>query len=207
MTDAGLGMYIGNNTVIEFEKGAEVVCEYTGGDSGVEENFSIFNASSPADAFPNYEIIGLKCNAKNIRYCIHDEMSSRNTPYVHKYVDCEMYLDNSASSWTSPQCIGGGLGKNGRILVSNCIFDGNTAIDNALVSWHNHWDSESYSDITICGNYFIKGTFEMQNYGQQTKNTIGKVCNNSFTANPRIANSDGVPNKMIMYSWNNEVRN
>ena len=208
MPAAGLGMYIGNNTTLEFEKGAEVSCIYDGGNATVEENFSIFNGSTPADPYPNFKIIGFKCRAKNIRYCVHDEMSSRNTPYTHEYIDCEMYLDNTQSSWTSPQCIGGGLGKNGRILVQNCIFDGNIPNDGQLVTYHNHWDSDSYSDITITGNYFIKGTCEFANYGQQSEWTNCKVYNNSFTAPPVVEDVSGgdYPDKMRLFAWNNEIR-
>ena len=200
------GMQIGNGTTIIFEPGAEVVCNYTGGDETVEQGFSIFNAIHPTGN-SDYKIVGLVCRAKNIRYCIHDEMASSTLEYTHEYVDCNMYLDNTESSWTATQCIGGGLGTHGNILVDNCIFEAYEADDAPAISWHNHFIAGSKSIITVRDCYIIDGSIIFFNHGDQTDYTICKVSNTSAKYAPTVETIEDAPNKIILYAWNNEVRN
>ena len=200
---SSLGMQIGNNVTIIFEEGASVECIYTGGDANVEQGFSIFNAIHPTGN-SDYTIIGFSCYAKNIRYCVHDEMASSEMAYTHKYINCSMYLDNTESSWTAHQCIGGGLGTSGRIQVEDCTFD--SPENYPLVSWHNHYMANSKSDIIIKDCYFVQGGVEFYNYGQQTEKTIVKVCGNSMKLVPAINGYEGYPEMITLWAWNNEIR-
>jgi len=46
----------------------------------------------------------------HVRYIIHDERDSDIEPYVNKYINCTMKLDNSGDAVIrSSNCIGGGL--------------------------------------------------------------------------------------------------
>lgn len=202
---SGQGMRIGNGTKLIFEQGAVVTCNYTGGVSGVESAFSIFNASQTS-VNDNFEIDGLVCRAKNIRYCIHDEMSSQTASYRHIFKNCNMYIDNSMSSWNATQCIGGGLGDLGEIIIENCIFESEVDGEDPAVSYHNHWRAGSKSIITIKDCYFRQGGINFANYGQQTEKTICKVSNNVMPFNPTVTKVQTSDTEMIeLLSWNNVI--
>ena len=204
LTNTG-GMNIGNGTTIIFSEGAEVVCEYTGGNEFIEQNFSIFNASH-SGVYDDFAIIGMKCRAKNIRYCIHDEMASQTIPYTHIFKDCSMYIDNTHNThWSSKQCIGGGLGTRGRIEVVNCYFESEGVTSEAVVSWHNHYQAGSKSRLYLTGNVLGNGRIEFYNYGQQTEKTIAFVSNNMCAYSPRVNGYEGYPNMIELRAWSNVI--
>ena len=207
LSTAGAGPVIGNNTTLYCEEGAEVVCNYTGNSASVKETFSPLNAGNG-----NYKIENLKIRCKNVRYCVHDELSSAAVQYKHEYINCDMYLDNSESSWDAPQCIGGGLGENGYIVVDGGIYDSLPADPecwSGAISYHNGYTAGCKSHIEIRNVYFKNSGARFGYYGASTQKTKVLVSNCRLSTNPvsRAETSDSVIDNMDVYAWNNEETN
>ena len=171
--------------------------------------FSPFNSGVYGFTLDN-----LHLEASNCRYDVHDERASANDGYKNEYKNCSLYIDNSGNTgWSSKQCIGGGLGRNGEILVENCIFESVGISDSGygIVSWHNGAAGGAKSSIVISGNYFKgKGTFRLSWYGNSTDITTALVSNNSFGSaiQSKAETSDGTsPNvNTEIIEWNNVIR-
>ena len=203
------GIILKNRVSVIFDTMAHVTFNYTGDNDNVKSLFSPFNSGIYGFILDN-----LHLEASNCRYDVHDERASNTDGYKNVYRNCSMYLDNSGNTgWGSKQCIGGGLGTNGDILVENCIFESVGIPDTGygIVSWHNSAAGDAKSNIVITGNYFKgKGTFRLTWYGNSTDITTALVSNNSFgSAIQSIAEtSDGTsPNvNTEIIEWNNVIR-
>ena len=207
LATAGSGPKIGNNTTLFCEEGAEVTCIYTGNNSSVKEQFSPLNAGNG-----DFKIENLKIRCKNVRYCIHDELGSAAVQYKHEYINCDMYLDNSESSWDAPQCIGGGLGENGYIVIDGGIYDSLPADPecwSGAISYHNGYTAGCKSHIEIRNVYFKNSGARFGYYGASTQKTKVLVSNCRLSTNPvlRAETSDSVNDNMDVYAWNNEETN
>lgn len=206
-TLSGIGPMIGKNTFIEFSPKALVTCDYTGGDSTIETNFSPFNAGDGS-----FTIKGLNIQTRNVRYPIHDEMYNHSEYYEHIYDSCTFSHDNSASSWQNYQCIGGGLGLNGYIEINNCIFESIGCLPTkGIVSYHNADMTNPQSRVIVKDSYF-KGnnaTVSFGHYGATTRKTICNVTNCSLGVQPFVEYEN--PNvfhfeNITLYEWNNNIR-
>lgn len=203
------GIILKNRVSVIFDTMAHVTFNYTGDNDNVKSQFSPFNSGKYGFILDN-----LHLEASNCRYGVHDERGSATDGYKNVYRNCSMYLDNSGNTgWDSKQCIGGGLGTNGDILVENCIFESVGISDNryGIVSWHNSASGDAKSNIVITGNYFKgKGTFRLSWYGNSTDITNALVSNNSFGSaiQSRAETSDGTsPNvNTEIIEWNNVIR-
>ena len=203
------GIILKNRVTVNFDSNAKVTFNYTGNNTEVKSIFSPFNSG-----VYGFTLNNLNLKASNCRYNIHDEMASVTDGYQNIYKNCSLYLDNSKNdAWKSKQCIGGGLGVNGNIIVENCIFESIGINENgyAIVSWHNSASSTAKSNIVITGNYFKgKGTFRLSWYGTSTKITYALVSNNSLGSaiQSRAETSDGTsPNiNTNIIEWNNVIR-
>lgn len=203
------GIILKNRVSVIFDTKAHVTFNYTGDNDIVKSRFSPFNSGIYGFILDN-----LHLEASNCRYDIHDERSSNTDGYKNVYRNCSLYLDNSGNTgWSSKQCIGGGCGTNGNILVENCIFESAGISDSTagIVSWHNSAASGAKSNIVITGNYFKgKGTFRLSWYGNSTDITNALVSNNSFGSaiQTRAETSDGTsPNvNTKIIEWNNVIR-
>ena len=203
------GIILKNRVSVIFDTMAHVTFNYTGDNDNVKSLFSPFNSGIYGFILDN-----LHLEASNCRYVVHDERGSNTDGYKNVYRNCSMYLDNSGNTgWGSKQCIGGGLGTNGDILVENCIFESVGILDTGygIVSLHNSAAGDAKSNIVITGNYFKgKGTFRLSWYGNSTDITTALVSNNSFgSAIQSIAEtSDGTsPNvNTEIIEWNNVIR-
>lgn len=203
------GIILKNRVNVIFDTRAHVTFNYTGNNNNVKSIFSPFNSGVYGFTLDN-----LQLEASNCRYNIHDERGSATDGYKNVYKNCSLYLDNSGNTgWSSKQCIGGGLGANGDIVVENCIFESIGISDSGygIVSWHNSASNTAKSNIVISGNYFKgKGTFRLSWYGKSTDITNALVSNNSFGSaiQSRAETSDessaNVNTEII--EWNNVIR-
>ena len=203
------GIILKNRVSVIFNTKALVTFNYTGDNVNVKSIFSPFNSG-----VYGFSLNNLHLEASNCRYDVHDERGSATDGYKNIYRNCSMYLDNSENTgWSSKQCIGGGLGANGEILVENCIFESVGISDSGygIVSWHNSAAGDAKSNIVISGNYFKgKGTFRLSWYGNSTDITTALVSNNSFGSaiQSKAETSNGTsPNvNTEIIEWNNVIR-
>ena len=197
---SGHGLLIGKNNRLYFESGAIVKCEYTGDNRIVNRDFSIFNVSTKTD-FGDFEIHGGIFIGKNIRYIIHDEATGISQ-YTHKYFNCQMKLNNTNNpNWSSKQCIGGGLGQNGTIIIDGGIYESigiENQNDKGVITYHNpdHGTSSIFKNLVVIKNvYFENGTCYVSCLGDDTSYnaTIFECSNNSMLHEP-FANGIDNPN-------------
>ena len=205
LAKAGSGPLIGNSTRLYFSPDSEVVCEYTGGVDDVERIFSPINAGTG-----DYEIHDMRIRCKNVRYCVHDERSTNEDYYTHKYINCNMYLDDAnAISWKTQQCIGGGLGKHGIIDINGGEYRSTYLSergDMGEITYHNSAALDAQSKITI-SNAYLTNTARFICYGSTTKMTHCNINNCSVSKVPTVyyGNISSVTN-MEMVAYNNELR-
>lgn len=206
--DDRAGIQLGNGMHIIFSSQAKVVCHYTGDNTNVDRYFSPFNSRNGSFVLENADIDASRC-----RYCVHDEHTSNQNLYKSIYKNCRMKIDNSGSSvWTNAQCIGGGLGTNGEIIVEDSYFYGEGSTRNqGVVSYHNTSVAGARSRIVVKGCYFdgTDSTVRFGYYGQSEEMTDCIIHDNSFSAEPlvRAENASSTIVNMRMYAYNNEIRN
>lgn len=200
------GIILKNRVHLIFSSQAKVVFNYEGSNSVVNSKFSPFNAGPYG-----FTIENLNLEAKNCRYCIHDERTINADAYKNHYIGCHMYLDNSENqNWASKQCIGGGLGKNGYITIEDCVFESYTA-SGGIVSYHNSSAEGAKSNVVVKNCFFKnKTTFRASWYGNSDEISEFLVCGCSFGANieTRAETSDGTSpkNNIHVLEFNNVVR-
>jgi hypothetical protein len=206
------GLILSNHVHVVFAANADVNFNYIGNNALVNQEFSPFNSGTYGFTLENLHI-----RVSNCRYCIHDERYSNLDMYQNYYLNCNMYLDNSMNlNWHSYQCIGGGLGTNGQIIIKDCIFE-SIILDpitygNAIVSYHN--SSSTYGDAkfngVISGCYFKNtGTFRLSWYGISQLISTFIVTNNSFGApiEHRAETGSSLIHNTEIIEFNNIVRN
>lgn len=207
ITSAGTGPKIGNNTYLYFQPGAKVVCHYTGGNADVERNFAPINAGDG-----NFTIENMVIDCSKVRYCVHDELGGKDVRSKHIYKHCDMKLNNVGSSWTSPQCIGGGMGRHTDIEIVDCVFESAvTGHDDYhdIVSYHNGYDAGCHGTILVKDCYFKGvGGVRFGYYGLSTAVTPCIVSGCSLGRAPLLApeNSTATIVNMSLTAWNNDIR-
>lgn len=209
----GRGLEIGYDMTIEGSPNALIVANYTGSDVDMLKEFSPLNCNKSAHV-GGMTLRGVNIRCSNVRYCVHDEKGQGGVgTYNNLYENCNFYIDNTDNTeWHSSQCIGGGLGKNGSIIVRNCIFEEiePNSPTNAAVSYHNCASSGAKSMITCTGNY-IKGArgFRFSWYGDSTEITE-VICSNNNVGREtqyRAETQDTSPNQNVtLYDFGNIVR-
>lgn len=206
------GISLENDVHIIFSSGAKVEAKYTGENVNVETYFAPFYAYGGNS---NFIIENLNIETKNTRYCVHDESGHTTGAYVHKYVNCKMYHDNTESIvgiQYYPQCIGGGLGQYGYIDIEGCKFKSKRGETQrtTLVSYHNNAESNSQSNINVRDCYFADyGTFRVTHYGTSAAVSEAIICNCSCGMTPYIEHEGGSsgPENMSLLAYMNEIRN
>ncbi len=204
--DSMLGIILKNRIHVTFDTKAKVICKYSGENKKVMSKFSPFNSGVYGFTLENLTI-----ECANVRYCVHDERSTRSDGYCNKYIRCDMKMDNSQNiGWSSKQCIGGGLGQNGDILVEDSVFESvGISSGYGIVSWHNCVLSDAKSSLLIKNNIFKgESTFRLSWYGTSTEITTAIVCNNSFGAkiSHRAESSEFKTQNTNIEEWNNIIR-
>ena len=217
-TDSQLnGIALYNDITVHFASGSKVKCNYEGNNLAVNTTFSIFNSggrSTNRSLHGGFTLINANLEAKNIRYCVHDEHGGDLEPYYSKYYNCEMYMDNRQNAnWQNTQCIGGGLALHGEIVIENSFFRGEEINNNlTLVSYHNSGidaANPSKSNIAITGCYFegSKATALFTSYGTYQTITKCLISNCSMGKAPSCTTDSKFAENMMMYDWNNHIRN
>lgn len=203
------GNYLKNRIHMIFSSDSVVTAHYEGDRATTMECFSPFNSGIYGFTLEN---INLDCS--NVRYCVHDERQTNTDQYTSRYIDCKMKLDNTDNTGTTTcQCIGGGLGANGHIIIEGGDYEGiNTthvpSTGYVPISYHNSWGSGK-SRIDISGVYIHDGSIRLNWYGPSTDITECYVHGCSFThaivSGPET--QDTSPNENIsIFEWNNEIR-
>lgn len=179
---------------------AHFVCNYTGSDEDVQTWLAVFNSGEYGFTLENADIVGA-----NIRYLIHDERDTNSDYYENKYFNCHLNMDTR-------QCIGGGLGKHGQVVIDSCWFTSgaNPNYDFWPVFYHNTGASSGASNITVKNCYFAgaRETFSVRWHGTSTDMTRAYVCNNSFGIAPTIfaEQSGDVTVNVELIAYCNEIR-
>lgn len=201
------GIKVDNNVHLIFSSNSKVVCNYTGDNVNVKKNFSPFNTNTGVKQ-RGFTLENLNLECSNVRYAIHDETSGQTEPYRNIYKNCFIKLDNSNNSYGYPQCIGGGLGNAGEIIIENCYYE-SVHSDNseAIVSYHNN-SGNGINRIVVTGCYFAnKDTCRCSHLGSGTNVSTMIVSNCSMGAEPFVIyEQEGAYENMRLIKWNNEIR-
>ena len=203
------GIELYNNITIKGTGNSVIKAHYLGNNADARSKFSVFSTKG------SFTLDNIILDCKNIRYCVHDEQGNRTIPYKVQYLGCSMKIDNSENNdWPAMQCIGGGLGKNGIIIIKDCVFDAVLTTEYfrdsiGCVTYHNNgYDANSKSNLIVNGNYFKASTFALMWYGSSTKITECLLSNNSFETpvlEKATTQSATVINTKII-GWNNIIR-
>lgn len=200
------GVYLKNRIHLIFNPKAVVECIYTGSRADTIAWLSAFNAGQYGFTLEGANII-----TENIRYSVHDERDQDADAYTNVYRNCIMYHNSSYEQGGQNQCIGGGLGLNGHIVIDGCVFENPQKENTGLVSYHNSAGSNAKSLIDVHGCY-VKGTNTMRfrYYGAtpSTQKTTILCHGNSLGANILFGpETEGSANEnMELLTWNNEIR-
>lgn len=180
------GIQLTNGVHVKFMSGAYVTAIFDGTSSWVYDHFSPFYASG------SFTLENANISAQNCRYCVHDEMGGVTSAYSSKYINCTMDYKNTINAVKYVQCIGGGLGKNGHIIINGGIYSSSTVAGYGTygtygtaencqqpISYHNANLSNTDSNIIISNVYLAdRGYFRFGNRGTSTKmsNVIINNC-------------------------------
>ena len=201
------GIVLKNRIKLVFSSKSKVICDYSGDNTAVKNWLSPFNAGKHGFTLENLNIY-----SHNVRYSMHDERGSDGDFYINRYINCHFFNHNEKGGFR--QCIGGGLGKNGYIVIENCVFENPKANNNSLVSYHNTANvggGPAKSNIEV-SNCYVKGsgTLRFSWYGTSTDITMVKASGNNLGSAIQFVaeTSDGTsPNENVeLYEWNNIIR-
>lgn len=199
------GIVLKNRVHVICSSKAYIKCLYSGSNANVINYLSAFNAGKNGFTLENADI-----EVANVRYCVHDERNAETDQYNNYYLNCRMKNTNQTSG-SRAQCIGGGLGYDGHIVIDGCTFENPLRENYGVVSYHNAHGSatDSRSLIEVKGSYF-KGTntFRAGYYGNSTVMTQCLVHGNSMGAEPYVTQEDAsfTNVNMEIIAWGNEIR-
>ena len=197
-----VGIILKNGVHVIFYDGAKVTANFDNSQSTYDattwrwiyDHFAPFYADL-YNSNSNFILENLDIEASNTRYCVHDELGGNYT-YRHEYRNCRMkyYTDHSDTSYL--QCIGGGLGRHGTIIIDGGYYEtyteyGTASIDSGdkdsaqqCISYHNGNNSECYGTITV-KNVYLKNRGYMR---------FGWWGNSDITSHVQISGcSTGLP--------------
>ncbi len=210
VSSSNRGLYLKNRVHIICSSEALITCNYTGTREDTITWLSAFNSGEYGFTLENARIESSKC-----RYSIHDERGTSEDQYINKYINCNIKHDNTNGRYG--QCIGGGLGKDGHIVISGCVFENPNMSNADIVSYHNTWyaGGTGKSTVEVVGNYF-KGstTFRASWFGASQEISEFLVHDNSigYPVIHRVENQsmmDDNPSwikNTELLEWNNVVR-
>ena len=202
--DGAWGPVLKNRIHIIFAENANVICQYEGDNENVAQYFSAFNAGRYGFTLENANI-----DTSGIRYSVHDDRGNADEEmYCNKYLRCRIKHNSVGTQVTGyDQCIGGGFGNNGNILIRDCFFDA-SGYENP-VSYHNSANGGTgyRAHCVFTGNYVLGGV-RFNDTGASTDVTDVYVSNNSFDR--AVAHGKTTPeaeDNVVVYEWNNVIRN
>lgn len=199
------GIVLKNRVHVICSSKAYIKCLYSGSNANVINYLSAFNAGPNGFTLENADI-----EVANIRYCVHDERNAEIDHYDNYYLNCRMKNTNQTPGSRS-QCIGGGLGYDGHIVIDGCTFENPLRENYGVVSYHNAHGTatDSRSLIEVKGCYFYgKNTFRAGYYGNTTAITQCLVHDNLMGAEPYMTQEDANFSNVNMeiVAWNNVIR-
>lgn len=196
--EANCGLFLKNRVHVIFASGAKVVFNYTGSNEYIQRRFSPFNAGQYGFTLENAYVESTNC-----RYSVHDERGTNEDAYHNIYKRCTFIHDSTGTTWGSHQCIGGGLGKNGDVLIEDCYMQ--TAGTATNISYHNSAAVNAESRIVLKDSY-LSNTCLISNYGTSTKKTRMMVTNCSLKNEPMISTEAQYADNVELIKWNNYIR-
>lgn len=205
-SQSNVGLVLKNNIHVIFSPQAKVVCNYEGDNTYVKQRFAPFNSGVLGFTIEN---LNLECS--NVRYAIHDDRGNGSDFYKNHYINCNIFIDNSANlDWGSTQCIGGGLAYNGEVIIENCVFRSyrSTYTINNAVSYHNCAFANAQSKITIKDCYFKdENSIRISQYGVSTKKTDVIITNNRLghAIDLRPETEESTTENFNVMAWNNLI--
>lgn len=197
-------MILKNGVHVIFSQNANVHYEFTPTTEYYGRTFTPFRSGAGG-----FTLEGLNLSVTGARYCIHDERAAYTDQYNNIYKNCNFYLDNTQNTWGYRQCIGGGLGTNGNIIVENCTFESEGHPNQDIVSWHNTSAANARSEIVIKDCYFKNGTIRFSWYGN-SQDISTMIITNCNLRKPIIHTAETVDapyQNTEVIEWNNIVRN
>ena len=217
---------LGNGMHVVFMEGAKVTCNIEKGTMSDAQFNSIKEHFEPMAFYFNgdngdFTLENVVIESKNCRYCVHDDQGGSTKPYVHKYINCRMYRTNSNITPNNNfvNCIGGGLGKHGTIVIdggwykteavvgSSKIMNGDIDYQQSPISYHNGNVEDAQSSIEIHNVYLAdRGYIQLADYGSSTLKTKLYVsgCRFGLPILHRGTAADSIENMEIAAQWNNE---
>ena len=204
-----IGCKLENQVHLIFSAGAIVKCMYEGTNTNVVTYFAPFYLGYEGE-YRGYTIEGLDIEAKNTRYCVHDEGAFIGEMCITKYINCKMIKHNSTGEQTYLQCIGGGFAKYHYVEINNCWFS-NPEFEASestlpLVSYHgNGFFTDGESKVHVSNSYFNgTGTYGAFPNGVITKVSVAYLNNNSFGTAPIDRTAENKNTAIVAYM--NEIR-
>lgn len=196
------GLVLKNGVKIFASSGAKLIFNYTGTNSDVLTYYSPLNAGTGG-----FELCNVTIEASNCRYALHDEKMDYTDVYRNIYDHCNFKLDNSNNSvWHARNCIGGGLGKSGEIVIDGCYFESDIDPNYYdIVSYHNSSNTNAKSNIVIKNSYIKSGRFKFGYHGTSTNMTKVLIAGCKATREPLLWQeqpTDSTVN-MEITQWNN----
>ena len=218
---SGSGICSGKGMDITFLAGTYVTCLLDGSDSWAYSNFEPFYINGSEDS--TFTLRGLNIKCSNTRYCVHDEASSAETPYYHRYIECHMEQINNVSPALFVQCIGGGMGEKGYISIEGGWYKSYTDYPitpsrfpdmtkddwQEPISFHNGSSANCDGKIYIRDVYLAdKGFFRFGYYGASTTKTNVEITNCSMYKDVWLMPEtvDSANENFNIIKWNNEIR-
>ena len=179
-------------------------------DTNVTGNTSVMGSLRHAGS---YELFDGNLISNNGIYVIHDEGSGEEMPYVRKYHNMRLTMNNDDTTNYINKCIGGGMGLHGHSIFDSCVMKTNKMYGSPLkpqpvLSFHGCTtgtvDNPAYFrlDITNCyieHNVSLDGLTNDDRYPNCTAECL-YAGNSSDTA---IVKGSG----WTVYDFNNEIRN
>ena len=203
------GLVLKNDVHLIFSSNSKVVFNYSGTNTTILTLFSPFNIGGSAT------IENLSIETSRCRYCIHEDLGAITGKYEVKYIGCNFKMDNRDNEqWKAKQCIGGGLGANGYVTITDCYFNSFKSDDEewiASVTYHNDWSETANGkcNVVIKNNYFgDHNGLSLRYHGITTKISNFIVTNNSLAHSIEIrpeTSTDTIVNIEVK-QWNNDIR-
>ena len=181
--------------------GAKIICNYDGSNPTIKQTYApIFIGQRNNERIT---IEGLTIECWNTRYVIHDECNGRFENYIHKIKNCNLIHHTAPDDvWSSPRCIGGGLGSYGRIIIEDCTFK--SEIETS-VDYHSGSDPQhGECDIVMKDCVAKDNTFSFTPYGSTTDVNTVKVSGCLLKSAP-IKNNPTQVDNMQLTAYNNTL--
>lgn len=200
------GLYLTNNVHVIFMAGSYVKALFPTTNSWINTYFNpIFGR--------DFILEGIRIEASNCRYIVHDEQSGENVNYHNVYKNCQMKMTAIAPGGTYCQCIGGGLGKNGYIEIIGGLYESygvDASGESPAISYHNSGNDGGDSKFFIRDVYLDGdgGFFRFGYYGPSTIKSPVYVsgCSMKAAILKRAETSGSTSDNFEIIEWNNTIR-